>query len=436
MADVQIQDRAEQAVLGCCLRDPATISDASLFLRPDDFRQYPHILIFRSLQHLTTSGQVVTLVGVAEYLHHKHPGDVRLEYLAEIYDTACTTYTLTHHCRVVRDAAIFRRLEVTASQIAESARSPKGPAVEVLEDAERAIMAISQVGLSGGAKHIREVMAEVSDRIDARASSGRPFCGLPTGIEHLDSLTAGLQGGELVILAARPSVGKTALALALARAVAERGTGVFFASLEQSRCELAERMLCAHSGVSAQDVRLGRLSRQDFEALVTSRDVLIQLPFHVDDASSQSVIRIGANARRLKAKHHVGLVVVDYLQLIEPSSRREPRHEQVGGISRSLKALARELGLPLIALAQLNRGVEDRAGQRPRLADLRESGSIEADADTVILLHRPEVAPTQADVRIDLIIAKQRNGPTGELSLQFHRDRMAFSAWVDPPFNR
>jgi replicative DNA helicase len=249
-----------------------------------------------------------------------------------------------------------------------------------------------------------------------------------TGLLDLDDKTAGLQNSELIIIAARPSVGKTALGLSIARHVAvEEAQPVFFVSLEQSRIELAERLLSAQARVNGFRLRKGDLSSADMQKLLGAGDALRQAKFFIDDSPGQGMLRIAANARRLKLRHHIKLVVVDYLQLIEPDNRRDSRQEQVANISRRLKFLAKELKLPVVALAQLNRSPEEREGHRPRLADLRESGSIEMDADTVLLLHRPEMyEPGQNPGTVEIIIAKQRNGPTGEVTLTFLKEFMRF----------
>jgi replicative DNA helicase len=253
------------------------------------------------------------------------------------------------------------------------------------------------------------------DRIEARSQRDTQLSGIPTGFLDLDRILAGFQDSELVVIAARPGVGKTALGLALTHHVAlKEKLPVFFVSLEQSAVELADRILSSEGNVDGQRIRLGRLSAEDGQSIVSARDRLRQAKVFIDDAPAQSMLRIAASARRLRLKHGIRLIVVDYLQLITPDNRKEPRQEQVAGISRRLKQLAREIKVPVVALAQLNRGVEDRQGQRPRLSDLRESGAIEADADTVLLLHRSEV-PNQ----IEVLVAKQRNGPTGGSDVVF-----------------
>jgi replicative DNA helicase len=248
----------------------------------------------------------------------------------------------------------------------------------------------------------------------------------------LDDKTAGLQNSELVILAARPSVGKTALALNVIRHVAlEDEQPVFMVSLEQSRIELAERLLCCQARVDSHKLRKGHLGSDDMSKLVAAGGQLGEAKLFIDDTPGQGMLRIAANARRLKLRHGIKLVVIDYLQLIDPDNRRDSRQEQVANISRRLKFLARELSIPVLALAQVNRTSEDRQDHKPRLADLRESGSIEQDADTVMLMHRPELfEPGQHEGVVEVHIAKQRNGPTGEISLTYLKQFMRFENYV------
>jgi replicative DNA helicase len=256
--------------------------------------------------------------------------------------------------------------------------------------------------------------------------------GISTGYADLDTITAGLQNSELVIVAARPSVGKTAFALNLVRnIIIEEKLAVLFFSLEQSRNELAERLLCCQGQVDSHKVRTGHLNSDDTQKLMDAGDILRRSRLYIDDTPSRSMLQIAATARRLKKKHEkeggLRLIVIDYLQLIEPENRRDPRQEQVAQISRRLKFLARELVIPVVALAQVNRASEDRQDHKPRLADLRESGSIEQDADTCMMLHRPgKFDGTQDDNILEVIIAKQRNGPTGEVTLTYLKQFMRF----------
>jgi replicative DNA helicase len=290
-------------------------------------------------------------------------------------------------------------------------------------------MEVAQKGIVGHTVTLHEALSAAYDRIDKRSQGQQEsISGLSTGYIDLDEITAGLQDSELIIVAARPSVGKTSFALSVVRnIIVNSGAAVFFVSLEQSRIELAERMLCAQALVDSHKLRKGMLNGDDMLKLIEAGGVLQKAPLFIDDSPGQGMLRIAANARRLKLRHNVRLVVIDYLQLIEPDNRRDPRQEQVAQISRRLKFLAKELQIPVVALAQVNRASEDRQDHRPRLADLRESGSIEADADTVLMLHRPDrYEPGQNEGLVEVLIAKQRNGPTGEINLAYIKEYMRF----------
>jgi replicative DNA helicase len=260
--------------------------------------------------------------------------------------------------------------------------------------------------------------------------------GIATGYLDLDEKTAGLQNNELVIVAARPSVGKTSFALNLVRNMVLDEKCVFFVSLEQSRTELAERLLCAQGRVDSHRLRKGHLNADEMQRLMDASGQFEKAKLYIDDSPAQGMLRIAANARRLKMRQQLDIVIIDYLQLIEPDSKRDSRQEQVAAISRRLKFLAKELQIPVVALAQLNRSSEDREGHRPRLSDLRESGSLEQDADTVMLLHRPDAEPGQQGEVIDVVIAKQRNGPTDTVTLTFLKQFMRFENFaVETPFS-
>src|SRR5262249_24385066 len=261
------------------------------------------------------------------------------------------------------------------------------------EAAERKMLEVAERGLTGQTMTLEEALREAYDRIDSRYTGEvKEISGLPTGFLDLDEITAGLQNSEMIIVAARPSVGKTSFALNLVRNIItkDNAAAIFFVSLEQSRIELAERLLCSQARVDSHKLRTGRLSGEDMQKLIEAGGILRNTKLFIDDSPGQGMLRISANARRLKLRHDLKLVVIDYLQLIEPDNRRDPRQEQVAQISRRLKFLAKELNIPVIALAQVNRASEDRQDHRPRLADLRESGSLEQDADTVLILHRPD----------------------------------------------
>jgi replicative DNA helicase len=422
---------AERCVLGSMLRENSVIGDVIQIIRPDSFYADAHQKIYQGILSLYDRGQGVDLVLLAEYLkEQQHIEDVGgYGYLAELWDAAPTAANAEHYARIVRDKALVRNLIHASTEILRDSYDQVMPAEEQLEAAERKILDIAEMGVEGQTITLQDALREAYDRIDTRSQRDHLSpSGVPTGYLDLDNLTAGFQNSELVIVAARPSVGKTAFALNLARHVAvEEKLPLFFVSLEQSRVELAERLMCCQARVNSHNLRKGHLSSDDMQKLIEAGDQLRQARLFIDDSPGQGMLRIAANARRLKLRQKIKCVFIDYLQLIEPDNRRDSRQEQVANISRRLKFMAKELQIPVIALAQVNRSSEDRQDHRPRLADLRESGSIEQDADTVMLLHRPELyEPGQHEGIIEILVAKQRNGPTGEIQLTFLKQFMRF----------
>jgi replicative DNA helicase len=424
------------------LRDNGVIGDVLQIITSEEtFYADAHQKIFRAIRDLYDRGQPVDAVILAERLREqKHIEDIGgYAYLGELWDAAPTAANAEYYARIVRDKAIVRNLIHAGTEILRDSYDQVMPADELLEGAERKILDIAQMGITGQTFTLGHAVAEAYDRIDTRQQRDQlSISGLPTGFLDLDNITAGLQNSELVILAARPSVGKTALCLNIIRhLVVEEAQPVFLVSLEQSRIELAERLLCCQARVDSHRLRKGHLSADDLQKLMAAGGTLKPARLFIDDTPGQGMLRIAANARRLKLRHHIKLVAIDYLQLIEPDNRRDSRQEQVAHISRRLKFLARELQIPVLALAQVNRSSEDRQDHRPRLADLRESGSIEQDADTVMMLHRPELyEPGQHEGVVEVLIAKQRNGPTGDVTLTFLKNFMRFENFaVETPFS-
>jgi replicative DNA helicase len=431
---------AERSVLGSMLRDNAVIDDVVNIVRADSFYEDAHQKIFNATVGLHNRSHPVDLVTLGEELIQlKQVEDIGgLVYLAELWEATKTAANAEYYARIVRDRALVRNLIHASTEILRDAYDQAQPADEMLGNAERKILEVAEQGTTGKYLTLAEAVNEAYGRIDARHQGDNlSISGLSTGYTDLDEITAGLQNSELVIVAARPSVGKTAFALGLVRNIAvDERQPVFFVSLEQSRIELAERLLCCQARVDSHKLRKGNLSRDDMDKLVEAGGVLRESKLFIDDTPGQGMLRIAANARRLLRSQKIKLVVIDYLQLIEPDNRRDPRQEQVAQISRRLKFLARELAIPVVALAQVNRSSEDRQDHRPRLADLRESGSIEQDADTVMLLHRPDrYEPGQHEGIIEVIIGKQRNGPTGEITLAYIKQYMRFENFaVGTPF--
>lgn len=434
---------AEQSVLGSMLRDNKVIDDVVRILRePTYFYTDAHQKIFRGILDLyAVKGHPVDLVTLSDWLHEqKFMEDVgKAPYLAELWDAAPTAANAEYYARIVREKGMIRSLIHANTEILRDAYDQAMPAEDLLEAAERRILEIAELGSAGDAVELKTAMREAFDRIDARTDRNNVSqSGVPSGYLDLDEKTAGFQSSELIIIAARPSVGKTSLALNILRnVVVDHELPAFFVSLEQSRVELAERLLCCHARVDSHKLRKGHLGADDFSKISEAGDILSRAKLFIDDTPGQGMLRIAANARRLKSKHDIKLIAIDYLQLIEPDSKRDSRQEQVAAISRRLKFLARELHIPVIALAQLNRSTEDRQDHKPRLSDLRESGSIEQDADTVMLLHRPDYyEPGQQEGVVEVIIGKQRNGPTGEVTLTYIKQFMRFENFaVEAPFS-
>jgi replicative DNA helicase len=422
-------------------RSNDVIGDVVQILNVDNFYSDAHQKIYKAMIVLYEAGKPVDLVVLTEALKLANQIDDVGGYgaLAELWDAAPTAANAVHYAHIVRDRSIVRSLINVGNEILRDAYDQVGPADELLHQATGKMLDVAERGVTGRVYGMDKMLEETFDRIDQRQTrGGSSISGISSGYPDLDEVTAGFQNSEMIIIAARPSVGKTAFALNLIRniAVDEKST-VLFCSLEQSRVEIVERLLCSHARVDAQKLRKGLMNAEDMERLIAASGVMRNAKIFIDDSPGQGMLRIAANARRLKLRNDLKMVVIDYLQLIEPENRRDPRQEQVAQISRRLKGLARELSIPVIALAQVNRSSEDRQDHKPRLSDLRESGSIEQDADTVILLHRPErFEPGQHEGLTEVIIGKQRNGPVGEITLTFNKNMMRFENFaVGVPFD-
>lgn len=445
MADERIppsDKAAERSVLGSALRDNACIADLVQALRRQDFYQDAHQKIYQAALDLYDAGKPVDLVTLAAELQaRKFIEDIGgYAYLAELWDAAPTAANAIYYAGIVRDHALLREIIGAGTEMARSAWDRRGSGPEIVEEAARTVFGLVSVGADQSTQSLIDCLRLAGTRIDDRSravANGETgvIGAVPTGFMDIDGTVGGIYNGELVIVAARPGVGKTSFATCLAKRIAE-DVPVLFVSLEQSRIELAERILCAQSRVDSFKLRTGRLDSADMERLMEATGPLRKAKMFIDDQPSQTMLRLAANCRRLRLRDKIGCVIVDYLQLIEPDNSRAPRQEQVSAISRRLKLMARELKIPVICLAQLNRNVEDRADHRPRLSDLRESGSIEQDADSVWLLHRPEMYEGDGrEGEVDLIVAKNRNGPLGTVTLTYLKKFMAFEDFAAaPPF--
>lgn len=419
---------AEQAVLGSMLIEREAIYRALELLDGGAFYRDAHRLIFEAIVALAERAEPVDVVTVGEELrrggHLETVGG--LSYLNTLASMVPTTANVEHYARIVADKAVLRRLIHTAGEIARRAFEGQEEVGEVLDAAERLIFNLAQGYRVRGYEQLKDVLVETFDHLGQLYGHKGQLTGLPTGFPDLDRLTAGLHPSDLFILAARPSQGKTAFSLNIACHVAVRKkkpVGIF--SLEMSRQMLALRMLAAEARVDGQRLRSGELSEEEWKRLLRAFDRLSEAPIFIDDTPNIPLLELRGKARRMKAEHNVALLIVDYLQLIQGRARVENRQQEISEISRSLKALARELQVPLIALSQLSRAVEQRQDKRPLLSDLRESGSLEQDADLVAFIyHNPDLE----DNVVELIVAKHRHGPTGSIRLCFLKETGLFGS--------
>jgi replicative DNA helicase len=427
-------DEIERYVLGSCLHNSSAIAEVIRLLKPEDFYIYAHQLIYREVCALFERGITVDTVTLAEALRSKSLVEEvgGYAYLAKLLDMGRSGYKTEQYSLMLRDKAIARSVLRTSREVAGMADTCSGE--ELLGVATQKLLEIATKGAVTEAIPLSVAINEAFDRIDARAARGDALAGISTGYQDLDTLTAGLQDGELVIVAARPSVGKSGLALNMARRITRAGLGVLFVSLEMSSAELSDRLLCCEAQIDSGYIRCGALDSSIVDGIEDAGRRLRNFPLFIDDAAGQGMLRITATARRFVMKHRIRAVFVDYLQLVAPENKRDSRQEQVAGISRSLKRMARDLDLPVVACAQLNRALEHRgADSIPRLSDLRESGSIENDADVVILLHHHKDKDDHTKNLLTVNVAKQRNGPTGEVTLVYLRPQQRIESYARDP---
>ncbi|MFC5543031.1 MAG: replicative DNA helicase [Bacilli bacterium] len=419
---------AEQSVLGAIFLDPQALITASEILVPEDFYRIAHQKIFQTMLDLSDKGNAIDVVTVTEELSaRKELEDVGgLSYLMELANAVPTAANVSYYAKIVEEKSILRRLIRTATKIVEESFTREDEVEELLSEAEKRIMEVANRKNAGDFKHVKDVLVETYDKIEQLQNRSGDVTGIPTGFTDLDRMTAGFQRNDLIIVAARPSVGKTAFALNIAQNVAVKAReNVAIFSLEMGAEQLVMRMLCAEGNIDAQVLRTGALTAEDWSKLTIAMGTLSNAGIYIDDTPGLRVNEIRAKCRRLAQEKGLGMVVIDYLQLIQGSGRRgENRQQEVSEISRSLKALARELHVPVIALSQLSRGVEQRQDKRPMMSDIRESGSIEQDADIVAFLYRDDYYDKETENKnmIEIIIAKQRNGPTGTVTLAFKKE--------------
>ena len=434
---------AERNTLGSILVLPQVCDDVALILKPDDFYDPAHHTLYSHILAMYEGGKRIDMTLLVDRL--KNAGDYEsiggAAFLAEVTQSVPTAANVTYYANIVLDKAVLRSLIHTSTEIVRDAYDQARGGRELLNYAEERIFNIrDQRTQSRSVSEIHDVLMEAFAQIDARVEGAAT--GLSTGFNDLDKLTGGLHPAELVIVAARPSMGKTALAANIAEFVAtEEKQPTLFVSLEMSRLELVQRMMCSRGEINGEKFRSGYLSGDDHKKLIEVSATLGKSPLFIDDSPSRTITEIGATARRLKRQQtNLGLIVVDYLQLIQPDNSSDPRQEQVAKMARRLKILSRELDVPIICLAQLNRQTEMMKDNRPKLSHLRESGAIEQDADVVLMVHREEYYLSAAEREqmksgnnpnnclgeADIIIAKQRNGPTGELKLHWFQQYTRF----------
>lgn len=463
---------AEQATLGAMLLDGQAVVEVASLLSEEDFTNRAHQLIYRAIFTLNDRGQAVDLTTVTEQLrasnHLEQVGGA--EYLMTLTDRVSRTSNVMYYAHIVADRGIARKLIKASQQISELGFKGEIEVEDMLNKAEEIIFSIADGKLSGDFTPVRDLVTQTFDRIDQRSKAPGQVMGLETGFIDLDLMTGGFQSSDLIIVAGRPSMGKTSLAMNIAQFVTmerEKPVGIF--SLEMSSDQLVEQLLCAHARVNAHHLRMGTLSPQDWRRLMKSIDALYKAPLFIDDTPGLSAAEMRAKARRLKAREDVSLIVIDYVQLISPpQTRSESRATEIAYIARQLKQMARELSCPVIAISQLSRAVERRENKRPMLSDLMESSALEAEADLVCFVYRPKYyeqrdeseaeesrkrdedmaslsaedrrkvrmeEQTQADVA-ELIVAKHRTGPTGTVNLTFipkYRSFRSYSKETDAP---
>lgn len=426
----------EQAVLGSMLTNKEAVAKAMQWLSPEHFYKDAHSKIFSVMIGLFHDSEPIDTISVVDKLKkNKELESVGgAYYITGLVEAVPTTANVESYAKIVLEKALLRQLILLSHELASKAYDDREGVDDILDSAERAIFNITQKRLKGGFVHLDPILHESFEALDAKSAKGGMITGIPSGLVDLDNLTAGFHPGELIVIAGRPSMGKTALALTIARNAAvdhKHGVGIF--SLEMANQELAMRMLCSEARVNSHLVRTGKLPPKQWKNLSIHVGVLAEAPIYIDDSAAITVLEVRSKARRLMAEHNIELIIVDYLQLMQGPRRVENRQQEISVITRSLKALAKELNIPVIALSQLSRAVESRNPPIPQLSDLRESGAIEQDSDVVMFLYRKWFYDKfkQSDSDIDdfedptdkkaatIIIAKQRNGPTGTIKTTF-----------------
>jgi len=429
---------AESSVLGGVLLDNEAINQVLELLRAEDFYRESHRKVFRAMIEITDRSEPVDLITLSEFLKSKNELESvgGTAYLASLADFVPTAANIAYYARIVREKAILRSLISTATEIATRGYEEQGNVEEFLDIAEKVIFEISEKKIKASFVAVGDMITDTLKLVEKLYQRKEMVTGVPTGYEDLDKITAGLQPADLIIVAGRPGMGKTAFALNIATNAAYGGVGAAVFSLEMAKEQLVLRMLCSEARVNSSKVRSGYLGERDFPQLAKAAGRLHEAPIYIDDTPAISVLELRAKARRLlrDRSKKVGLIVVDYLQLMRGMGNASNREQEISEISRSLKALAKELNVPVMALSQLNRRVEDRAERRPQMSDLRESGAIEQDADVIMFIYRDEVYNKNNDDvkgKAEVIVAKQRNGPTDTINLTFLGEYTRFENYTE-----
>ena len=428
---------AERSLLGSILVNNENYYRIVEFLRPEDFYLDSHRVIFRNMTGLMENSRAIDLITLQDELLRNASLESAggIGYLSGLLEGIPYLTNIEHYIDIVRDKSLLRQMINSASKVISECFDQAEPADAILDQAEQTLFNLSEHRTKSGFVSVAEMEEDTQKLLTKLYEDKEMITGVSTGFTDLDRMTSGFQPGDLVILAARPSMGKTALALNVAQHVAlKKGLPVGIFSLEMSKQQLLMRFLCAESLVDAHKVRTGYIGKDDFRQLIDALAAVTRAPLYIDDSSSLTIMEMRAKARRLKAEHGLSLLIVDYLQLMSGYGRVENRVQEISGISRGLKALAKELEVPVIALSQLSRAPEQRQGDhRPQLSDLRESGSIEQDADVVLFIYREEVykRDEENEGKADLIISKQRNGPIGNVKLAFLKQYTKFETLLE-----
>ena len=413
---------AEQSVLGAMLLDKEAISISTEIIGGEDFYREAHKEIFEAIVDIYDKGEPVDLITLTEKLKTRNTLDAvgGITFLTNLMDAVPSTHNVKYYAKIIEEKSLLRRLIKESSEIISKSYDGKEEVAEIIDDAEKGIFNISLKRSTQGYVHVKDVLNTNFDKIEELYLNKGKLTGVPTGFTDLDSKLSGLQKSDLILVAARPSMGKSSFMMNIVQhaAVREKTTTVIF-SLEMSKEQLTQRLLCAEALIDAHRLRVGDINEDEWVKLARAMGPLSEAPIFIDDTPSISVAEMRAKCRRLKLEHNLGLIVIDYLQLMQGKGNSESRQQEISEISRSLKALAREINVPVVALSQLSRAPEMRADHRPILSDLRESGAIEQDADVVMFLYRDEYYHPDTEKKNigEVIIAKQRNGPTGTIEL-------------------